>query len=248
MPRDNEIYLDYPLARIVAHESPDIFILDHESPLAEMYENFYPGTNISISLVTFTRFNFLLSFKRMLSMLPNAVTYNREIGYKADSDYNMDIDVVANFLADPHHNIKTTIINTGPHCNGLQFGGGLGLSEVQEIYHPAIQYITTTLEKNMRNDQVTFFRASSSGHSNGNGVCKAKNPLRELVRIKYFDWNWHGQETYNALWKTYLGEAHLQGRFEKIRYLDVSRPTMLRPDAVRSFRHFQRCVTNSVLA
>jgi len=40
------------------------------------------------------------------------------------------------------------------------------------------------LDTKLREDQITFFGASTSGHSNGKGICSAKFPLKELVRIK----------------------------------------------------------------
>lgn len=167
-------------------------------------------------------------------MLPHGVVYNNSIGYKADWEYNIDVEALSEWLANKNHNVKTVIINTGPHYNSIQFGGGIELDAIQEIYRSAIEYITDTLTDTLRQDQVVFFRASTSGHSNGKGICSATTPLRETVRIKYFEFNWHGQETYNALWKTFLDSAHLQGKRKNVRYLDISRPTMLRPDAVSS--------------
>ena len=233
---DAELYLDYPMARSQNSESPLIFILDPQSPLGKKYNHVYPGTNTSIPLVTFYRSDFLVAFERLITMLPYGVVFDPSVGSKADWDYNLDVQVVSEWLADPRHHIKTLIINAGPHYNSVQFGGGVDLGAMQEVYRSAIEYITQTLETKLRQDQVVFFRASTSGHSNGKGICLAKNPLKELVRIKYFDWNWHGQETFNALWKVFLSEAHLQGRLKRIRYLDISRPTMLRPDAVHT--HF----------
>jgi hypothetical protein len=213
-------------------ESPIIFILDPLSPLAQKYNHVYEGTNVSIPLVTFFRSDFLVSFDNLKSMLPHNVIYDDSIGYKADWDYNMDISLVSQWLSSPVHNIKTVIINTGPHYNSIQFGGGVELSAVQEIYRSSMEYISTTLVTTLRPTQIAFFRASTSGHSNGRGICSATMPLKETVRIKYFDFNWHGQETFNALWKVFLEEKHLQGKWTNIRYLDISRPTMLRPDAV----------------
>ena len=230
---DAEIYLEYPMARSQNSESPLIFILNPESPLAKKYPHYYKGTNTSIPLVTFYRSDFLVTFERLKSMLPNGVVFNESIGYKADWDYNMDIEVLSEWISNPRHNIKSLIINTGPHYNSIQFGGGVDLGAMQEVYRSAMEYITRTLDTVLRKEQVVFFRSSTSGHSNGMGICSAKMPLREVIRIKYFEWNWHGQEIFNAIWKVFLGEAHLQGRLQRIRYLDISRPTMLRPDAVR---------------
>jgi hypothetical protein len=171
-------------------------------------------------------------------MVPNGVIYNTTIGYKADWDYNMDISLVSRWLSSPLHKVKTVIINTGPHYNTIQFGGGVELSAIQEIYRTAMEYIATTLADTLRPSQIAFFRASTSGHSNGRGICSATQPLRETVRIKYFDFNWHGQETYNAIWKVFLEEKHLQRKWENIRYLDISRPTMLRPDAVHPLMRY----------
>lgn len=229
---DSELYLKYPMATSQNSESPIIFILDPNSPLADKYDHFYEGTNTAIPLVTFYRSDFLVSFGRLKTMLPHGVVYNESIGYKADWDYNMDIEIVSTWLADSRHNVKTVILNTGPHYNSIQFGGGVELAAVNEIYRSAMEYIAEMLDEVLRDDQVVFFRASTSGHSNGKGICSAKMPLKETVRIKYFDFNWHGQETYNALWKVMLNDAHLQGRWQRIQYLDISRPTMLRPDAV----------------
>jgi hypothetical protein len=231
---DSSVYLDYPSATLQNTESPLIFILDPESPLADKYDRVYLGTNTSIPLLTFYRSDFLISFERLKTMLPSGVVYDDKVGFKADWDYNLDMELVSDWLADKSHNIKTAIINTGPHYNSIQFGGGVDLAAIQELYRSGIEYIIDTLTKVLRDDQVVFFRASTSGHSNGKGICSATMPLRETVRIKYFDFNWHGQEPYNALWKTYLDAAHLQGKAQNIRYLDISRPTMLRPDAVFS--------------
>jgi len=225
-------------------ESPIIFILDPDSPLADKYDHFYEGSNTAIPLVVFYRSDFLVSFERLKTILPHGVVYDDSIGYKADWDYNMDIEIVSTWLAEPRHNIKTVILNTGPHYNSIQFGGGIELAAIQELYRSAMEYIAETLDDVLRDDQVVFFRASTSGHSNGKGICSAKLPLKETVRIKYFDFNWHGQETYNALWKVRLNEAHLQGKWLNIRYLDISRPTMLRPDAV--VPKFPAALTDSI--
>lgn len=230
---ESEIYLDIPTARLQNSESPLIFILDPDSPLAKTYHHVYEGTNISIPLVIFHRSDFLVSFERLKSMLPHGVVYNDSMGYKQDWDFNMDIEAVTDWLSENRHNIKAVLINTGSHYNSIQFGGGIDLSAIQEIYRSAIEYITETLASKIRDDQIVFYRASTSGHSNGKGICSSKNPLKETFRIKYFDFNWHGQEVYNALWKMFLGDAHLQGKWKNIRYLDISRPSMLRPDAVR---------------
>jgi len=211
-----------------------IFILDPDSPLASKYEHFYEGTDVPVPLLTFYRSDFLVSFERMKTMLPIGVHYNKSIGYKQDWSYNLDISVVSSWLADRRHNIKTVVINTGTHYNSGQFGGGVELDALTEVYRSAIEYVATTLSEQLREDQIVFFRASTSGHSDGKGICSATMPLDEPVRIKYFHYNWHGQEVFNSLWKTFLDQAHLKGKFRNIRYLDISRPTMLRPDAVRS--------------
>lgn len=229
---ESELYLQYPEATVQNAESPLIFILDPASPLARNYNHVYEGTNVQVPLVTFYRSDFLVSFERMKTMLPPDVHYNESIGYRQDWSYNMDIRVVSEWLADRRHNIRTVVINTGTHYNSGQFGGGVVLDVLLEVYRSAIEYVTTTLANHLRKDQITFFRASTSGHSDGKGICSATMPLNKTVRIKYFHYNWHGQETFNALWKTYLGEGHLRGQFENIKYLDISRPSMLRPDAV----------------
>src|SRR5271170_1980684 len=147
----SEIYLEFPMARSQNSESPLLFILDPESPLSKLYpSHFYPGTNISIPLVTFYRSDFLVSFERLKTMVPNGIIYNDSIGYKADWEYNMDIETVTSFLRDRKHNIKTVIINTGPHYNSIQFGGGIDLGAMQEIYRSAIEYISGILETHLR--------------------------------------------------------------------------------------------------
>jgi hypothetical protein len=170
----------------------------------------------------------------MKSMLPHGVTYDDSIGYKQDWTYNLDINKISEWLADPRHNIKTIILNTGTHYNSVQFGGGIPLDAIQELYRSAIEYISDTLSDKLRDDQIVFFRASTAGHSDGHGICSTNSPLTEPVRIKYFEFNWHGQDVFNALWKEFLEKAHVQRRYLNIRYLDVSRPSMLRPDAVRN--------------
>ena len=228
---EKDLYLDYPEAKIQNAESPLIFILDPQSPLAD-YKHFYDGTDVSIPLLTFYRSDFLVSFERMKSMLPHGVQYDESIGFKQDWKYNMDISEVASWLADKRHNIKTVIINSGTHFNSGQFGGGVPLDALTEVYRSSMEYVTDTLSKHLRQDQIVFFRSSTSGHSDGNGICNAVMPLDEPVRIKYFHYNWHGMEVFNSLWNTFLHNAHLQGRLLNMRYLEISRPSMLRPDAV----------------
>ena len=227
-----EIYRSYPEAHVENAESPLIFILNPQSPFAREYNHVYESTNTSIPMITFYRSDFLLSFDRMKSMLPDGVTYDESIGYKQDWSYNLDISKVSEWLADPQHNIKTIIINTGTHYNSGQFGGGIPLDAIQELYRSAIHYISETLAEKLRDDQIVFFRASTAGHSDKDGSCTTSSPVSEPVRVKYFHYNWHGQEVFNALWKDFLDRAHLQRRYFNIRYLDVSRPSMMRPDAV----------------
>jgi GDSL/SGNH-like Acyl-Esterase family found in Pmr5 and Cas1p len=235
---DSDIYLTFPQATSQNTESPIIFILDPDSPLAQKYNHVYPNSTTPIPLITFYRSDFLVSFEGMKSMLPHNVVYDESIGSRADWEFNMDINAISHWLADESNNIKTIIINTGPHYNSVQFGGGIDLAAMQEIYRSSIEYITDTLMNVLRDDQVVFFRASTSGHSNGNGICSSTQPLRETIRIKYFEFNWHGQEAFNALWKTFLDGLHLRGKAKNVRYLDIYRPTMLRPDAVRLFIFF----------
>jgi hypothetical protein len=227
-------YQTYPEAKVENAESPLIFILNPASPLSTEYNHVYESTNTSIPLMTFYRSDFLLSFERMKAMLPHAVTYDESIGYKQDWSYNLDISKVSAWLADPRHNIKTIIVNTGTHYNSGQFGGGIPQDAIQELYRSAIEYVSATLSEELRNDQIVFFRSSTAGHSNGHGICSTTTPLSEPVRIKYFHYNWHGQDVFNALWKDFLARAHVKRRYLNIRYLDVSRPSMLRPDAVQS--------------
>jgi len=165
-------------------------------------------------------------------MLPQGVTYDESIGSRQDWSYNLDISKVSDWLADPRHNIKTIIINTGTHYNSGQFGGGIQLDVIQELYRTAIEYVSETLAKKLRDDQIVFFRASTAGHFDDHGLCSATSPLSEPGKIKYFHYNWHGQEVFNVLWKDFLDRAHIQRRYLNIRYLDVSRPSMMRPDAV----------------
>jgi hypothetical protein len=161
------------------------------------------------------------------------VTYDELIGYKQDWSCNLDISKVSEWLADRPHNIKTIILNTGTHKNSGQFGGGIPQDAIQELYRSAIECISDTLRK-LRNDQSVFFRSPTAGHSNGHGICSTTMPLSEPVRIKDFHYNWYGQEVFNALWKDFLWRAHVRRRYLNIRYLDVSGPSMLRPDAVQN--------------
>jgi hypothetical protein len=225
--------MTYPFANVQNSESPFIFILNPLSPLAAtMRVPTYPGTNAAYPLLTYYRSDFLVDFLRLVSLMPLGVEYNSSIGFRSDWEYNIDIDLMATWAADPRHHIKTVIISTGPHYNELQFGGGIPLPAIQEVYRSAMEYIVERLDRTIREDQIAFYRASTSGHSNGRKLCSTKEPLRETSRLKYFNFNWHGQEVYNAIWKTYLTEGHLAGKWKNIRYLDVSRPSMLRPDAV----------------
>jgi hypothetical protein len=165
-------------------------------------------------------------------MPPNGIAYNKSIGSKQDWSYNMDIKKISEWLGDKRHNIRAVIFNTGTHYNSGQFGGGVSLDALLHIYSLSMEYISETLAKHLRNDQIAIFRASVSGHSDGNGTCSLKMHLNDKVRIKYSEYNWHGQEVLNAIWKVFLSEKHLQNSFPGIKYLDISRPTMLRPDTV----------------
>ena len=227
-------YQEFPEAHVENAESPLLFILNPSSPLSRDYTHFYQNTNTSIPLMTFYRSDFLLSFDRMKALLPHGVTYDESSRSDQNWGYNLDISKVSAWLADPRHNIKTVILNTGTHYNSGQFGGGIPLDAIQELYRSAIEYISDTLSEQLRDDQIVFFRSSTAGHSNGHGICSTTTPLSEPVRIKYFYYNWHGQEVFNALWKDFLERAHLKRRYLNIKYLDVSRPSMLRPDAVQT--------------
>lgn len=153
------------------------------------------------------------------------------------------------FIADKQHNLKYIVFNFGVHYNPLQMGGGLSLDVISEIYHTVVDYISDTLASVLRDDQIAFFRSCTSGHSNGKGVCASSTPLTELVRIKYFDWAWHLQETYNAIWHTHLETAHLRGELRNVLYLDVYRPSMLAAHAHKEppgdCLHF--CLTGGVV-
>jgi len=165
-------------------------------------------------------------------MLPKGVIYDENTPYKQDWTYNLDIANLSQWLAAPEHNIKTIIINTGTHYNSGQLGGGVTLDALNEVSRSAMEYVTSQLSDNLRSDQTTWFRASVSGHSDGKGICQSTMPLNETVRIKYFWYNWHSMDVFNVMWKTYLEEMHWRGQMLNIRYLDISRPSMLRPDAV----------------
>lgn len=81
---ESEICLSYPEATGKCRITVD-FSLNPDSPLASKYNNHvYPGTNVSIPLLTLYGSDFLTSFERIKSMLPNEIAYNESIESKQD--------------------------------------------------------------------------------------------------------------------------------------------------------------------